>query len=337
MRYLMVLSAALLVGCSGGDKGTGDSGGTGPGDDDDDDDNTTGCEVQVVTSFPVSGDADVYYKSDVRFTLSANDPTASIDVADAAGNAVNGNTSVDGVLVTWSGDDLAPLTEYTATLSYACGSNPITFTTSETGGPTTVDLANRVYALDLASGDWVKPAGVGALLSSQLGDTQVLVSPTAINTDTIDILGAVGAAGAQDICTPTLPFPPAEWADPYFSLVSDLLPLVVADLTIEIENLDLSGAFAPDGSRIQGAALKGTIDTRVIAAAFPDIGSTDNAVCQLVSTFGVTCEECVSDGTPYCLSVYIDAIEAGYLAGATLVERSQEDIDADPYCTPTGG
>jgi hypothetical protein len=329
-RYLVVLAAAMLVGCTGGDDGKGsDSGGTDTVTGDDDDDS---CATTVVGTFPVSGDTDVFFKSDVRFTLSGNDPTATVEVTDGAGGVVAGNTEVIDTLVTWSGDDFVSQTAYTATLTYACGSNQIQFTTSDVGPPTTVDLTGRVYALDLASGDWVKPAGVGTLLASQLGDTQVLVSPTSVGTDTIEMIGAVGSAGNQDLCTPTLPFPPADWADPYFSLSSDLLPLVVADLEINIEDLDLSGGFAPDGGRIQGAALKGIIDTRQIADAFPEIGSTDGAVCELVATFGVACEECTSDGTPYCLSVYIDAIEAGYLSGSSITPRTPVDFGADPFC-----
>lgn len=325
-RYLAVLAAALLVACSGEKSGspTGDTGGS-VGDDDDD-----SCGNGVATRFPASGDVDVYFRTDVRFGLNAEETTATIAVADSAGATVNGTTSVAGPLVTWSGDDLAPNTAYTATLTYSCGTDQITFTTSATGTATGIDLTGRVYALDLANGDWVKPPGVGALLASQLADTQVMVSPTAQSATDITMTGAIGSAGVQDLCSPTIAFPPATWSDPSFSLSSDILPLVVAGFTIEIQNLDLSGAFAPDASRIQGAALLGTIDTRPLGVAF-DLGSTDNAVCQLVSTFGVSCEEC-TDGEPYCLSVYIDAVDAPYLNGTTLVPRSDADIAADPAC-----
>jgi hypothetical protein len=327
-RYLAVLAAAMLAACSGGkDTGpTGDTGGT-PGDDDD------ACENSVVTRFPVSGDADVFYKTDVRFSLEAEEADASITVTDGAGAVVDGQTTVAGTLVTWDGTaDLAPSTAYTATLSYSCGEDAISFTTSNTGEPTGGGLEGRVYALDLAGGDWVEPPGVGPLLSSQLGDTQVLVSPLALDATSITMIGAIGSAGIQDLCSPTLPFPPADWTDPYFSLAAPALDLVVAGFTVTIQDLDLSGAFAPDASRIQGAALKGTIDTRPLGVAF-DLGTAPDAVCQLVATFGVACQEC-GDGEPYCLSVYIDAVEAGYLNGSTIVERTDADIAADPACTP---
>jgi hypothetical protein len=328
-RNVTVLAAALLVAC-GGDKGNTSETGTVT------DTNTNTCTNSVVTTatFPQPGATDVYYKSDVRFTLEANDATASITVTDGGGATVNGTSTVDGVVVSWTGDDFAPGGSYTATLTYACGTEVSSFTVGDTGEPLTTpaDLIGSVYALDLASGQWVKPAGVGPLLSSQLGDTQIFVSPTDVTDTQITMLGGIGSGGVQDLCTPTLPFPPADFNNPYFELTSPLLPLIIGGFEIDIANLTLSGAFAPDASRIQGATLAGKIDTRPLGTAF-DLGTAPDAVCQLVASFGVSCEDC-DDGTgAYCLSVYIDNVSAALQAGTSLVPVSEDDIANNPDCS----
>ncbi|MEQ1500810.1 MAG: Ig-like domain-containing protein [Myxococcota bacterium] len=326
-RYLASLAAAMLIACGGDSSDTKDTGGT-AGDDDDD-----ACGNSISKQFPTDGDTDVFYKTDVRFTLAVEDATAVIAVTDGSGAEIPGTTDVVGTLVVWTGDDLTPSTAYTATLTYACGSAAVSWTTSDVGGPVAGDLTSKVFALDLASGDWVNPAGVGDLLASQLGETQIFVTPTAITADQITMLGGIGEAGVQDFCSPTIPFPPADWIDPYFELQSDLLPLVVAGLTINIEDLSLSGAFASDGSRIQGAALAGSIDTRPLAGIFD---STDpNAVCDLVATFQVACEACSDGSGDFCLSVYVDAIEAANLPGVVLEEITDAEIEQNPDCATT--
>lgn len=318
-RYLVILTTALFA-CSGDAKDTtGDTGGDEP----------VGCANSITAQFPEAGSTDVYYKTDVRFTLAAEDPTANIVVADPAGAPVTGTTTVSGTLVTWSGDALQPTTLYTATLSYECGDAEVSWTTSEVGPPTTVDLVGKAYGLDISGGQWVQPAGVGDILASQLGDTQIFLSVTAVGATDITMIGAIGSAGVQDVCSPTIPFPAADWIDPEFSLVSPQLPLVVAGFTINIENLELSGSFAPDGSRLQGGSLKGSIDTRPLGEAF-NLGTDENAVCDLVGTFGVPCEDCGA-GDLFCLSVWVDDMGADLLA-ATVVPVTEDDIALNPDC-----
>jgi len=327
-RNVTVLAAAFLMGCSGS-KDTG-SGETGTGT------NTQPhCANSVTARFPVSGDSDVYYKTPIRYTLETEEDGATIDVADSAGAAVNGTTTVDGTVVSWTGDAFESSSAYTATLHYnvdGCADDVISFTTSATGGevsdPTT--LVGNVYALDLANGQWVKPPGVGPLLATQLGDTQILVTPQSVDATSITMFGGIGSADTQDLCSPTIPFPPADFENPFFSLDADLLPLVVAGVEIDIANLNLSGAFAPDGSRIQGASLAGGIDTRPLGPAF-GLGTAEDSVCQLVSTFGVACEDCADGSGAFCLSVYLDNVNADKVDG-TLVPVTQADIDANPDC-----
>jgi len=315
-RNVTILAAALLAGCSG-DKGGNDGSDSGTPTD-----TTTSnaCTNVVTDRFPATNDDDVYYKTQVRFTLQTAEADATIDVADGSGAAVAGSTSIEGNVATWTGDaDLAPATDYVATLNWSCDPDTISFKTSATGGAADgPSLVGQVYALDLANGEWVKPPAIGDIIAPLLASTQILVSPTDVSDTTIKLLGGIGAAGVQDPCAPTIDFPEADFANPFFQLAADALPLQVDTVVVTINNVDLSGAFAPDGSRIQGTALAGKIDTRALLSAFPTLGSTDDAGCQLLSNFGITCEECDDGSGTYCLSVYVDSIQAPLVPGATL-------------------
>lgn len=293
---------------------------------------TNTCDPDVDSSFPEDGDTDAFYKTDVRFTLTGDDATASITVADAAGTAVNGTSTVAGSVVTWAGDDFAPSTEYTATLTYACGSESITFTTSATGAPTSTDVTGKVFNLNLAGGNWLQPAGLGDVIASLIGEYEILVSPLTIDGSSIDMLAGVATKGEQNVCAPTIPFPSATYADPFFELTAPELPLSVSGVEINITNLELSGAFAPDGSRIQGAVMKGKVDSRPLAAAF-NFGTTDNAGCIALAAFGVQCEECDNGAGPYCITVNIEDLEALEVS-TTLVPITDTDIENNPACVP---
>jgi hypothetical protein len=325
-RYLVILAAALFA-CTG-DKDTTD-GDTGPVGDDDD---TNPCTNSILAQFPEQGSTDVYVETDVRFTLSEEDTTATISVTDSAGTTVPGTSSVSGTLVTWTSDErLQPTTQYNSTLTYACGDATVTWTTNEIGPATTVELVGQVYGLDVANGEWVQPPGVGDLIASQLGATQIFLSVTNVTETNIEMLGAIGSNAVQDVCSPTIPFPPAAWEDPFFSLESELLPLAVSGFVINIEDLELEGGFAPDGSRIGGGSLKGSVDTRPLVEAFGLEGG-ETAICDLVATFGVQCLACSDGSGDFCLSVWVDNMGAANLPGTTVIPIDQAAIDANPDC-----
>lgn len=325
-KYLSVLMVTTLVAC-GGDGSTD----TPAGDDDDD----TGCSNSILSQFPASGDQDVFYKTGVRFSLAAADASAVITVTDDAGNAVNGSTTIEGTLVSWAGDDLSPSTAYNATLSYECGDATVSWKTSSTGSPTTVDVTGKVYSLDVAGGEWVQPPGIGDLLAVELEDVEILVTPTDVTGTDITMMGALGLGnGAQDVCTESLDFPAANWADPFFSIETPELELDVEGYSFTVQDLVLTGAFAPDGSRIQGAVFQGFVDTRPLATLL-GTGSTENAMCLLVETFGVSCEAC-SDGGDFCLSVYVDSVGAQNIPGAAaLTVITADDVANNADCDTT--
>ena len=251
--------------------------------------------------------------------------------ADAGGAVVSGTTTTMDNLVIWEGDDLSPTTDYTATLTYSCGSATAAWATSETGGSTGGAVVDEVFDLNLSSGSWILPSPeVGALLATQL-DVELLVMPVSADSEIV-IRGALGTgADAQDECSPSIEFPAASFSDPFFQIAADVLTLDVAGYSIDINELDLSGAFAPDASMIQGASLQGTIDTHPLVD-FLVPGGPPDAVCDLVGTFGVACEACAGGGGDYCISVWVDNIAAVNIDGAPLVEITEADIAANGAC-----
>lgn len=332
-QYLAILALFSLAACSGEEKTTaGDDDDTAPGDDDDDDDDA-GCGNSVAAFFPADGDVDVYYKSDIRFTLAAEDAGASVTVADAGGAEVSGSTMVEGKYVTWSGDDFAPGTDYTATLTYGtCTPATIAFTTSSTGSPTADSPVNHVYDLGLTSGQWILPSPeVGPILAGLLeseGGVELLIMPTSVGA-TIEMIGALGTGNdEQDICTPSLPFPPADFTDPYFSIESPALPIAVGGFSIVIEDLALSGAFSPNVDRIQGASLAGTVDTRPLVDLISP-GGPPETVCDTVGALGVSCVACADGSGDFCISIWVDQIQALEVGADPLVEIDEATAAAN--------
>jgi hypothetical protein len=326
-KYLAILAAAMFVACSGGDDTTD------KGDDDDDttgDDDDDTCAINIVSQFPADGASDAYYKTDVRFQLSAPDAAATIMVMDAGGAEVSGSTSSIANLVIWEGDDLAPNSDYTAMLTYSCGEATAAWSTSSTGAPAGQDIVNSVYDLDLATGSWVLPSPeVGALLATQL-DVELLFMPISATTEIVMWGGLGTGADAQDVCSPTIEFPAADFEDPFFQIASPLLTLDVAGYSVDVQDLDLQGAFTPDASAMQGASLKGVIDTRPLVDVLAYGGDPD-AVCILVSTFGVSCVDC-GNGEEFCLEVWVDNMSAERVNADPLLLITEQDITDNPDC-----
>ncbi|MBX2800426.1 MAG: Ig-like domain-containing protein [Myxococcales bacterium] len=333
-HHFAALGAMFLFACSGGtdtDKTTDDPDPTG------DTGNTQVCQNTIQSAFPADGETEAYYRTNVRFVLLTSDAGATISVADADGNPVSGSSSVDETIVEWVADgDLTPSTSYVATLSYECGDESVTWSTNEIGGKVTVDVTDKVYDLDLASGEFVEPPTVGDLLGAVIKskDIQILVSPTAVNTE-VTFLGALGNGdGTQDICSESFSLAGASYDNPDFELTAKVLPLEIADVQVEIGDLLLSGTFAPDGTSIQGTTLFGTVDTRPLVPVLAE-GGKDDAVCLLAKGFGAPCVACPSDGQPFCLSLGVENITALEISPSDpLEERTPEIIAKDKACAP---
>lgn len=204
--------------------------------------------------------------------------------------------------------------------------NDTTGDDDDTTDDVTVDLAERVYLLDLENAQWNEPAGGGPIFGNQLGDTQILMSLLSVETTTIEGILTIGSGGAQELCSPTIPLPSADWDNPSFSLQLSMLSLDLAG--IEIKDATISGVFAVDGTLVEQGMLKGELDTRPFGES---IGLGDS-FCEVLPPLGVSCVAC-SDGTgDYCIDLDIENIKAIWLPDTTLVERTEQDIADDPSC-----
>ncbi len=296
------------------------------------------CENSFV-AYPLPNTPDAYYRTPIEATLAELDPAATITVEGVQGTqSFRGNT-----LVFTPAAPLAPSTTYNVTVTH-CAESTYSFTTSAVGGTVdTADLAGKTYALDLASGRFVHPEGVGSLLQQYL-TTDVLVGVVSSDNTSIQMVGAIGieeaSPPAQDTCNATIPFPQADFAaNPFFEIGPETTTLNVEDFEITITDLMISGAFAPDATYLTGAVLSGSIDTRPLVPLLGDAEAGEDAICKLAESIGVACEPCPAGGN-FCLSIYVDSIDAASTGTSLQVIASQEDAclreecATDSDCTP---
>jgi hypothetical protein len=281
---------------------------------------TEGCGVEIDDTYPVLNAADVYYLSNLVVELSDPDDTATLTLLDGSGAEVAGTVSVDDdTLIFDPTDALAPSTSYTLQVTYCSGSADIAFTTSALGSALeggNESIVGKTYALDISSGTFVEPAGVGDLIGGLL-ENNILIGVKSIENDQMAIRGAISVASTtdQDYCTSTLEdFPAADFStSPYFEIPKEDVTLSVAGFTATIFGLAVTGTFAPDGSYFGGASLEGELDARQILPLLGDAGldaETPEDVCGLLLGFGVQCVECQSDSEPLCVRLVVDRLVA---------------------------
>lgn len=315
-RSLIVLSL-LITACTGDEDKTDDTGDSG----------SDSCGITIKSTLPAANAVDANYRGAIEFNLSDADPTATVS------SSIAGTTTLvdDGETVIYTPNaPLAPSTAYTVTLDYCGGTADLSFTTSSDGTPLAdvQVLVGRTYALDLAGARILEPAGVGSVLTSYLTQ-DILVGITAVSSTEINMIGAIGAEGAnppeQDYCDPSIPFPVADFDEqPYFQIGPQTTTLAVAGFALEIVNLEITGTFAADASYFAGGTLAGVIDTRPLAPLLGEDGD-EGAICDLAVSFGAVCSACPSDGEPYCLTLVADQIVAEEVAGETLVVVAGSD------------
>jgi len=287
----------------------------------------------LIEVFPQDGTADAYYRTTVEAMMSEAEPGATLELLDALGAPLSGvTTEVESTLVFTPDVPLDALTSYTASLTWSCGVHQWTFTTGELGAPTFPDLIfGRTYAVDLGSGRWIEPPGVGALIAGVI-DFNLLLGVESSDPDLGFLFGFEDsiAPGAQDMCVETTRSALTPFVDnPYFSMS---VPSLNLDLGVEVplSGGALTGSFAADASYIGGMTLEGLIDTRPLAPLVGGLGPYD--VCALLLAFGVSCEVCPSDGAVACVDVMVDSLIANEVSGLWLVPRTAADITADPSC-----
>jgi len=287
----------------------------------------------LISLFPLDGSIDAYYRTSVEAWTSDVEPNATLEVFDPAGLLVLGTTSdVNGILTFVPDLPLAPLTTYDASLTWSCGVEPWTFTTSEIGGvvdPT--DVVGTTYLVDLAAGRWVEPVGIGPLIGLLLEGGVFLDAQTADPDLSFLTAAEDPATGLQDMCIETNGTAPVPFVDnPYFVLNPLLVEIDVDGAGMVLDQGVMTGSFSPDAGYIDGVVLEGIIDSRPLV---PLIGGNDDYdVCDLVMTFGVSCTACPLDGVPVCLPIYVDQLIATEVPGFNVVSRAVPDIAADPSC-----
>jgi len=297
-----------------------------------------GAEITISNTYPTADASNFYILDTVQFTLSAEDPNASLTLTGPDGE-VAGTSAVVGTKVTFTpAAALAPSSAYTASLSYCNSAEPVDvgFSTSALGEALTTDIVGKTYAVDLTSGNFVQPAGIGSLLGG-LFTNNILLGVTAADAN-LEIMGAISMDGStdQDMCTETFTdFPAADFSNsPLFAIPEGDVTLSVAGYTATIYALSVSGTFAADGSYFGGGELQGELDARqlvdIVAGLMDGVESADD-VCGLVAGFGVSCSECSSDGAEYCVTLEVNRLVANE-TGATLVAVSSDDIAANADC-----
>jgi hypothetical protein len=332
MEETMILGLiGLMFACSGDKTGeTGDVAATNTCPD--------GAEITISNTYPTSDASNFYISDSIEFTLSAEDPSAALILTGPDGD-VAGTSAVNGTKVTFTPDAaLAPSSSYTASLSYCNSEDPVdvAFMTSALGEALTVDLVGKTYAVDLASGNFVQPPGIGSLLGG-LFTNNILLGITAADAN-LEILGAISVEGTtdQDTCTETFSdFPSADFSNsPMFEIPEGDVTLSVAGYTATIYSLAVSGTFAADGTYFGGGELSGELDARqlvdIVGGLMDGVESADD-VCGLVAGFGVSCSECSSDGEAYCVSLEVNRLVANE-TGTSLMAVSAEDIAANADC-----
>lgn len=330
---LSALALTLVAGCT---------------DDGPTEDTDPQCLV-TFTAFPEDG-ARAYYRTTVDATFSEQVDGATITVTDAGGTAVAGDTAWEGNrLVFTPGTPLTPGETYTSTIDFTCAGSPqssaTTWTVSEVGTATDADgLVGNDYALALASARFIRPEGVGDIIGDFL-TFDILVSVKEVSDSNLTVFGAVGdeeQPGAQAACTPTLDFPAADFAEnPYFELGPQQLSVEVSGTEVVIEDLFLSGSFAPDGSYIDGVVLAGIVDTRPFAPLIEDDpDAPPEAVCEVTGRLGIPCVACPDGSGEFCLEILADSIQASSEGVNDLVEIPDpcalEECADDEDCADQG-
>ena len=296
----------------------GDTGG------DTDEDTGDACGVSVTTS-PIQGAANAYYRDDVEFRLTEPDASASIETAIPGSQEL----SADGLTLYWRlSQPLQPETAYFVALNYCSGRVELPFTTSELGNPIQApdQLAGKTYRLDLGEARFTEPPGIGSLLSSELDGVSIYTGVTDVTAAEITVIGGFDRAGAdtptQEYCDPTLDFATADFTgSPHFELSAQArVPLTMAGTTVYVEDAKFSGAFASDLSYFGGGVFEGAIDTRPLDAEFGD--GEEGFLCRTAAALGVVCIPC-ADGEAFCLPLVADSITA------PLVDVTVVPIDGD--------
>jgi hypothetical protein len=282
--------------------------------------------TNAFTAFPAADSVGTYYRGTVEAHFQTIDESARLTVVGARGS----QTWADNVLVFTPDAPFSSSTTYMARVEFECGSSEWEFTTSDVGPVVNADLIGRTYDIDLYAGRW-HPRGFGDLIEwSFLSD--LMVEVVGVDGDRLILRGATTSyVDDEDVvpstCFATADFEPADFSqDPYFAGSEEEFHLALYDgLWTPIHDMALTGAFAADGSRMEGLTLEGTIDTRPLAPLLP-FEPDEDEVCMLAQTMSSACVPCGDGSGDFCLPIHIDSLP-GRLVEASIPAIEPADID----------
>lgn len=292
---------------------------------------TEPCGNQVASTWPADEATGVFYRTVVEAELALVDPTATLQVVSSEGVPVPGELLVEETFLRFFPDPLAPLTNYQVLVTYDCGVEVFEFTTSEVGSPVSVDLVDRTYELRTGEGTWLEPPGGMGVLGAILPDLNLLLMFRGfeINPAASDFWLGVSVDDMQYPCTPTLEFLDETWEDPYFQIEEPGVNLALDWLELHLEDLQITGGVAPDGSYIQGASVRAVLDTRAMGDEL-GLGSAPDAVCVLLGSLGAPCSAC-DDGQDLCFPLHVVGVPADRVP-MMLQELTVEDVQGTDMC-----
>ncbi len=292
-------------------------------------DDTGDCYLSIDEVWPADGAVDAYYRSDIEWELSDPDTEMTpIFTVWAGSTEVAGDTWLSGdeeTVYFTPAEPFEPVTAHTVVLTTCRGEAETAFTTSELGLPLEVDIVGKTWSVDLEQGRVVKPEGVGDIIF-ELGVPPVLVEVQEAD-GSLELMGALALDdGTQDPCSPTIPFPSADFSEePFFQVPASLVTLEVMDVVLPVHEFVLKGTVAPDGSWFGGAVIGGELDARDIVDVIDEVDTPED-LCNLTASFGAPCQPCSSDGEEYCLEVLVDRL-IGEEVDLDLVEITEPDCE----------
>ncbi len=308
---LLTLFTIVLVGCPTDEPAPEDDDTTAADDDDSED-----LLAEIVSTYPEDGATDAYYRTDIEVIFDRAVGNVAIALAEDVGAAITGDLTVDrdDTRATFDpyGDDgdghLTPLASYTATITWD-DHEPVElhFQTSEVGTPVgdpEAQVVGHDYVLDLGTGTFTEPPGVGELTSQNLTSIGFGFRIESIDGNNTEAIGAqvtlIEDTWHQDLCTPSLDWhavEPGFWDNPYLRLGPVHAAIESYPYYADWPGLTIGGSFSADGQEL----VEGILDAFIVVE---DVGldpHSPGATCDVLATLGIECVECPHDPSEFCL------------------------------------
>jgi hypothetical protein len=110
------------------------------------------------------------------------------------------------------------------------------------------------------------------------------------------------------------------------------MPITMMGVTLTVGSMYINGTFEADGGAMDSVGLSGSLDMREVGPALSGLGSSlpidlsdPDTACDTLGLLGISCVECPSDGSRYCLILELADIEA-LTTGATIEVLTEADI-----------